>query len=497
MNNVKYIDSLIIGAGPAGLQTGYFLKKLNIDYIILEKGESAGTFFTQYPISGKLISFNKQNTGSDNREFNLRFDWNSLLTEEEEIKNFTNYSDELFPHADQLVEYLNDFAKHLNIIYNCNVISIKKNINPLEYIVITNKDNYICKKLIIATGLVHKTIDSDEHLLYSNFNRKSNIDLNHFKNKKVCVIGGGNSAYELIDVLKNKISYTLLINNKTKLGMLTHYPGHLRCNYLYILDMFSLKLLSISLDINREFKLENIIKQNDKYEISLFNNHTITQNKNSFDNVIFCNGFKFDNSIFDFELELSEKLPKINYNYESSNNENLFFVGTIMHSLDYKKSSGSFIHGFRYLIKYMIECNYSSINTTIFDNKDILSEYIYKRLSICSSLQLMYDFMCDLIIIEDNKYIYFHDVTQEYVKHIVNKNTKYIIINMKYGEERTFDNFFDFTVKNISDGKYIHINITYFDEDDIFNYQAVENIFGVFDDLLYFDWIKRIINICI
>ena len=37
-------DYLIIGAGPAGLQLGYFLRKLGRDFLILETGDSAGTF---------------------------------------------------------------------------------------------------------------------------------------------------------------------------------------------------------------------------------------------------------------------------------------------------------------------------------------------------------------------------------------------------------------------------------------------------------------------
>ena len=78
-------DNIIIGGGPAALQCGYYFKKYNINYIILEKNSICGSFFYNYPHCNKLISINKKNTGSDNLDFNLRHDWNSLLNDEKFI----------------------------------------------------------------------------------------------------------------------------------------------------------------------------------------------------------------------------------------------------------------------------------------------------------------------------------------------------------------------------------------------------------------------------
>lgn len=35
----------VLGAGPAGLQMGYFLSKANRDYVILERNSGPGSFF--------------------------------------------------------------------------------------------------------------------------------------------------------------------------------------------------------------------------------------------------------------------------------------------------------------------------------------------------------------------------------------------------------------------------------------------------------------------
>ena len=79
-------DYCIIGAGPGGLQMGYFLKRANRDYVIFERANSSGAFYMQYPRHRKLISINKRYTGKTNKEFNLRHDWNSLISDDESLQ---------------------------------------------------------------------------------------------------------------------------------------------------------------------------------------------------------------------------------------------------------------------------------------------------------------------------------------------------------------------------------------------------------------------------
>lgn len=46
--------------------------------------------------------------------------------------------------------------------------------------------------------------------------------------------------------------------------------------------------------------------------------------------------------------EFSKKYPLIKASYESKGSRGLFILGTASHSVDYRKSAGGFIHGFRY-----------------------------------------------------------------------------------------------------------------------------------------------------
>jgi len=107
-NTAEY---LVIGAGPAGLQLGYFFEQNGRDYLILERGDKPGYFFEKMPRHRMLISINKVFTGTDHSEANLRWDWNSLLSDSDELL-FKNYSQDYFPHPNVLVNYLKDFADH-------------------------------------------------------------------------------------------------------------------------------------------------------------------------------------------------------------------------------------------------------------------------------------------------------------------------------------------------------------------------------------------------
>ena len=96
---------VVVGAGPAGLQIGYFLQERGADYLIVERERSAGDFFSRFPRHRRLISLNKVHTLSDDPEIRLRWDWNSLLSDDPSLL-FPQYSDDYFPSPDDLRRYL-------------------------------------------------------------------------------------------------------------------------------------------------------------------------------------------------------------------------------------------------------------------------------------------------------------------------------------------------------------------------------------------------------
>src|SRR5690554_574463 len=153
MNETSHKNYIIIGAGPAGLQLGYFLQKNNLDFLILEKDEISGSFFRDYHKNRSLISINKVFTGFDDKDFNLRFDWNSLLCDKDELQ-FKKYSTTYFPKADTLVKYLNDFANAYKLPINYGVEITKIDKDEKFMLTASNDNTYTCDHLVVATGWV-------------------------------------------------------------------------------------------------------------------------------------------------------------------------------------------------------------------------------------------------------------------------------------------------------------------------------------------------------
>ena len=121
------LDHLVIGAGPAGLQLGYFLTRAKRSHLILEAGPAPGTFFRTFPRHRTLISINKKHTGYDDPELRLRMDWNSLLSDDPDLL-FTRYSDRYFPAADDMVSYLADYSRacELPVVHHVRAVRVAR-----------------------------------------------------------------------------------------------------------------------------------------------------------------------------------------------------------------------------------------------------------------------------------------------------------------------------------------------------------------------------------
>lgn len=59
----------------------------------------------------------------------MRHDWNSLLSDNEDLR-FTKYSKVMFPNADLMLDYLRDYQQKLalNVQFNTEISNIKKEV---------------------------------------------------------------------------------------------------------------------------------------------------------------------------------------------------------------------------------------------------------------------------------------------------------------------------------------------------------------------------------
>ncbi|XP_063283675.1 FAD-dependent oxidoreductase domain-containing protein 2 [Pelobates fuscus] len=428
-------DYCVVGAGPGGLQFARFLEDSGRNYMVFERSQTPGNFFVRFPRHRKLISINKQFTGRKNSEFNLRHDWNSLLYGKHPLR-FSRYSTDFFPHADDMLRYLQDFSTGIQIRYGTNISSVRVESNPGawngHYFLLSSQSGqkYQCNVLVVATGLSLPNIVDFPGSKYAEGYESVSVEPQNFTGQNVLILGRGNSAFETAENILGQTNFIhMLGRSRVRLSWATHYVGDLRAVNNGLLDTYQLK----SLDGLLEGELSDlglIQDKNGKVYVTHKNylkmgeghngNHTDKLPKDDLDNfaarepydrVIRCLGWKFDFSIFDSSVRLKQarggkrKYPLLKANYESKHTRGLFVVGTASHGIDFRKSAGGFIHGFRYTartVHRLTEHRYHNIpwKATHYPISQLLNVLI-KRMNEASGLYQMFEVLADVVIIGD------------------------------------------------------------------------------------------------
>lgn len=255
----------IVGAGPAGVQLGTFLQSAGRDFVLLERNARAASFFARYPIHRTLNSINRRYTRrglADGNEYGLRHDWNSLLKPTGEPSMlFSSRSKEYWPAADDLVEYVNDFAAPMEaagaLRFGTNVTKVavcggfsrlragKK--NKCRYVLTTettkegcataSRHTYTCSVLVMANGMwrpraVEGWIEGLADVSVS-YDELWDVPADAFENKSVMILGAGNAATETADAIRNYARDILMVSRSVSKQMKdTRYVGHVSSRLL-------------------------------------------------------------------------------------------------------------------------------------------------------------------------------------------------------------------------------------------------------------------------
>lgn len=202
-----------------------------LNYLIVDKGSSVCEFFKAEPRHRTLISINKVYPGDIPEDEKMRYDWNSLLLND--FKKFGDYTEEYFPPADNVVKYMQDAQDKfkLNIVFNKSIVRVSKCKETMLYNLTDSAGEVLkCKYLIVAAGWtkenIPKYIEGVEGVLTYGTH---SIDRSKYKNKKVLIIGKGNSALETADHLIPVAAKIHLISPQPALfAWNTRYVGHIR-----------------------------------------------------------------------------------------------------------------------------------------------------------------------------------------------------------------------------------------------------------------------------
>ncbi|SOC05789.1 putative flavoprotein involved in K+ transport [Ureibacillus xyleni] len=190
-------NTIVIGAGQAGLAVGYYLKQMNQHFLILDKGQEVGeSWINRYD---SLVLFTP-------RMYNAL----PALPFEGEAHGL--------PDKNEVVSYLKKYALHfkLPIQFKTEVIQVeqKEGIFHIE----TNQGVFQSHNLIIATGAfqtpyipaMSKNISKEVVQLHSTQYRNPS----QLRDGNVLVVGGGNSGAQIaVELSKERKTY-LAISKK-------------------------------------------------------------------------------------------------------------------------------------------------------------------------------------------------------------------------------------------------------------------------------------------
>jgi len=170
-------DLIIIGAGPAGFTAGIYAIRREMKVLII--GSIPG---------GQIV-------------------WASEIENYPGFRNIASY---------ELISKMQDHVKDLGVeIVNDKIINVKKN-KDKTFTLLSNKQEFVSKAVIIATGLSPRelSVQGEKEFLGKGVTYCANCDAPFYRNKTVAVVGGGNAALDAAEILSKIAKKVYLIHRR-------------------------------------------------------------------------------------------------------------------------------------------------------------------------------------------------------------------------------------------------------------------------------------------
>lgn len=198
------LDVIIIGGGQAGLVTSYFLKKLKIKHLVLEKGRIGESWRSQRWDSFTLSTPNMLNVLPGIKEVGKYPD--GFCTRDELVKSYEKFSSKF----------------DLPVFSDCPVSLVEKSQNSDNFVVHFTQNSTQQKiralSVVLATGIMHnpkipqlsKKIPNEIQQFHAgNYTNPSAI-----AKGAIIVVGGGRSGCQIVEDLQNAERRVYLCTSK-------------------------------------------------------------------------------------------------------------------------------------------------------------------------------------------------------------------------------------------------------------------------------------------
>jgi lysine/ornithine N-monooxygenase len=196
------IQTLIIGAGPAGLATAARLRKANLDFTIIEQSQHVGNAWRNH---------------YDRLHLHTVKEWSHLphLPFPEDYPRYVS--------RQQLVDYMVNYAQHFDIKpkHGVEVLTIKKAGDNWKAIT-KSGETFLAKNIIVATG-VNRTPKVPTWRGQTDFKGKIEHSRTYknpkpYLDKRVLVVGIGNTGAEIaLDLSEHGVETTIVARGEISL----------------------------------------------------------------------------------------------------------------------------------------------------------------------------------------------------------------------------------------------------------------------------------------
>ena len=224
-------DLIIIGAGPAGLSAAQYGARANLKTLVIENAA----------VGGQVLNIN----------------------------DFENYPG-VFPgvKGNEFIATMTEQAKAFGAEFlTATVSSIDKVKN--QFIVKTDKGEQTSLTLVIATGAAHRKlgVPGEKELSGMGVSYCATCDGPFFKNRKVVVVGGGDSACDEATYLATLASEVTMIHRKSSFRAQKAVAERVLSN-----PKINVKFNTVVKEIKGKYKVEELILENTETgEISTIN----------------------------------------------------------------------------------------------------------------------------------------------------------------------------------------------------------------------------------
>ena len=188
----KY-DIVIVGAGPGGLTAGIYAGRQGTKNLILDKGLAGGI--------GREVPQMENYPGFDN------------------ISGL------------ELVEKMKEQAiKNCDLHENENVSEIIKNDDEYRFTIKTDKDSYLSKTVILATGSSHRELNAkgEDEFKGKGVSYCATCDGFFFQGRDIIMVGGGNSALQEALYLNNLGANVTLVHRRDEFRAQKHLQNQIK-----------------------------------------------------------------------------------------------------------------------------------------------------------------------------------------------------------------------------------------------------------------------------